>query len=122
MKILNGRHNGNGSLGRSLTHTILSIPWCCVVSLSIALFTTTGSLIGFFFDELMHDVIPFLVVFHIYGIFRYFRHPEKTRGRTLFLVVTTLLFFVSVGFHFTDLHDDILGYDHDHEEHGHDHY
>lgn len=90
------------------TSIIFSIPWCCIVSLGIAFFTTTGSLLGFFFDELMHDAIYFLVVFHIYGIIRYLRDKEKTYGRTVFLVSTTLLFFVSVGFHFTELHDEIL--------------
>ncbi len=92
----------------------LSIPWCCVVSLAIAGITTTGSLLGFFFDELMHDVVPLLVVFHLYGIYRYAHHQERTRGRTIFLVLTPLLFFVSVGFHFTELHDHVLGYEHEH--------
>lgn len=78
------------------------------MSLAIAGLTTTGSLLGFFFDELMHDVIPFLVAFHIYGIIRYAKHSDKTRGRTVFLITTTLLFFVSVGFHFTELHDHII--------------
>lgn len=87
-----------------------SIPWCCVVSLAIAFFTTTGSLLGFFFDNLMHDVIPFLVLFHVYGIVTYVKHREKTQGRTLFLAFTTILFFLSVGFHFTELHDHILGH------------
>ncbi len=98
--------------GDNAIAVFLSIPWCCVVSLGIAFFTTTGSLLGFFFDEMMHDVIPFLVTFHIYGIVRYARHKEKTRGRTMFLVITTLLFIVSVGFHFTELHDHIIGHEH----------
>lgn len=95
---------------RNIISVLLSIPWCCVISLGIAFFTTTGSLLGFIFDDLMHKVIPFLVLFHIYGITSYARHKEKTRGRTLFLIFTTILFVVSIGFHFTDLHDKIIGH------------
>ncbi len=95
---------------RKILTALLSIPWCCVVTVGIATLTTTGSLTGFFFDEVIHSVIPFLIIFHVYGIYRYLRHERKSRWQSVFLLFTTLLFLVSVGFHFTDLHDHLIGH------------
>lgn len=99
---------------RRMLAGLLSIPWCCVGTFLIATTTITGSIAGLFFDDLMHKIIPFLVAFHLFGIVRYMRHNHKTQGQTLFLVFTTLFFVVSVGFHFTDFHDHLLGEYHDH--------
>lgn len=100
---------------------ILAIPWCCVLSVTLTLLATSGSMIGIVFDEAFHEWMPVvlavLVPTHIYGIYRYAKYSCKSRGRTLFLIFTTLLFILSIGFHFTDIHDQIIGHDHHHENH-----
>jgi len=94
---------------------LFSIPWCCVLSLSLAAFSAGGGALGVLFDQQFHQwlpvVVPVLSTSHGYGIYRYAKHPHKTRGRTVFLAATTVLFLASVSFHFTDLHDWWMGYE-----------
>lgn len=94
------------------TLTFLSIPWCCVVSLVLTGIATSGSIVGVVFDEAFHEWMPLiltvLVPMHIFGIYRYLQHPKKTRGQTVFLLTTTILFVLSIGFHFTEIHDHLI--------------
>ncbi len=93
--------------------TCLAFPWCCFISGILALTTTTGSMIGLFFDELLHFALPFLVLIHCFSIWRYWKKGCRSIGQTRFLIFTTLLFVVSIGFHFTDFHDEL--FEHAHE-------
>lgn len=90
----------------------MSIPWCCVISISFALISTSGSLLGVIFDGWFHKWMPIIVVLlvpvHLYGVCSYATHRHKNRSQTLFFLATSTLFVLSIWFHFTGVHDYLI--------------
>jgi len=93
---------------------LLSIPWCCVITMASVLLVGASS-IGAWVDGLFHVFLPFLMLLHVAGIALYVWRGKKDRQKTAFLVFSTALFLFSVGFHFTPAHDVLLHGDHDHQ-------
>lgn len=93
--------------------TFFSLPWCCILTLSAAFLTATGSVVGLWVDEVFHTVLPFLVLLHAGSIYYYARtRTHRTRGELWFLWITTGIFILSVAFHWTPWHDQVLGTHH----------
>ena len=97
---------------RAWTYGALTVPWCCVISIG-SIFVATSSTIGIWVDEIFHKILPLLLFGHAVSILVYFRSNHQTRLKTVFMILTTLLFMASVAFHGTSLHDEIIHSNHD---------
>ncbi len=106
------------SFPSSLLRMALAVPWCCVLTLITSASALGGGMLGLMFDAWFHEVmivlIPLLALIHLYGIAQYFRHGHRTTAHTVLILMSTLIFVLSIGFHATDLHDELLGISHAH--------
>ncbi|MEN9852425.1 MAG: hypothetical protein RI996_368 [Candidatus Parcubacteria bacterium] len=96
---------------------ITAIPWCCVITvplLVLSLFTTAIPIAAIgAFDEFFHSYLLWpLVVLHLFGLVTYFGYAKhKTKNTTMLYIASSVLFVITLAFHFTPLHDMLYHHD-----------
>lgn len=98
-----------------MTRIFLSVPWCCVLTMGLAL-SSVGGMPAFIVpavDRVTHLLIPVSGVVHLFvGVHLYRNrecHEHQKREKILFWVSIFLL-CVATLFHFTPWHDHLLGH------------
>jgi ABC-type Fe3+ transport system permease subunit len=102
---------------RGIFQVITAIPWCCVITvplLVLSLFTTAIPIAAIgAFDEFFHGYLLWpLVALHIFGLVSYFGYAKhKTKNTTMLYIASSVLFAITLAFHFTPLHDMLYHHD-----------
>lgn len=109
-----GCHVHKTNIHKTGFQAFISIPWCCVVSIFIiglSLFSSVIPLSGVkVFDEFFHHylILP-TVLLHLFGIYWYItRDHHKTAKKNLLYVGLSMLFVLSMLFHFSGLHEKLF--------------
>lgn len=88
-----------------LIQPLLSIPWCCVMTLIATMTTGMGAALGLWFDHIFHAALPLLIMVHAYGLWTYRKNPHRTKRDWYVVVMSSVLFLGSIAFHASDMHD-----------------
>ncbi len=107
-----------------LLQLLTAIPWCCIISTPLVVLSAFTAVVPIAavatFDGFFHQylLVP-AVIIHLIGLVWYFGFDKHKSSRlTKFYIGSSVLFVLSMGFHFTPLHDHLYGV-HEHHDHSH---